>query len=101
MDAPQSIAMEVPSDKLGFDQDPVVVYLNASQKTSRVLRYRGSSCLGVKVVNYGRVLRQGCVTLVESDYSLGISQTPPDLCHFEGRSSQNQVEICVRMKIPQ
>ena len=40
------------------------------------------------------------VTLVESDYSLGFSQTPPDLCHFEGRSSQNQVEICVRMKIP-
>ena len=41
------------------------------------------------------------VTLVESDYSLRFSQTPPDLCHFEGRSSQNQVEICVRMKIPQ
>ena len=60
MDAPQSIAMEVPSDELGFDLDPVVVYLNASQKTSRVLRYRGNSCLGVKVVNYGRVLRQGC-----------------------------------------
>ena len=40
------------------------------------------------------------VTLVESDYSFRFSQTPPDLCHFEGRSSQNQVEICVRMKIP-
>ena len=38
---------------------------------------------------------------MESDFSLGFSQTPPDLCHFEGRSSQNQVEICVRMKIPQ
>ena len=41
------------------------------------------------------------VTLVESDYPVGFSQTPPDLCHFEGRGSQNQVEICVRMRIPQ